>query len=196
MRTFPTELPGVYEIEPFLFEDQRGTFVKIFEAERFSDCGLPGDFKEEYYTTSASGVLRGLHFQLPPHDYTKLVVCLHGVIFDVALDVRVGSPTFGQHQVFRLNGGMPRALYLPPGIAHGFYVMDGPALVLYKVTAAHAASHDAGIRWDSASIDWPEDAPILSARDKHLPTLAEFRSPFRFAEETARWSVPSLSARS
>src|SRR5581483_7390979 len=142
--------------------------------------GLRTDFAEEYYTVSHVRVLRGLHFQVPPHDHAKLVYCAAGRVLDVALDLRVGSPAFGRHVRAELSAADGNALYLPPGLAHGFYVLEAPALMVYNQTSVYAREHDAGVRWDSAGIPWPDADPILSDRDRSFPALADFRTPFVF----------------
>jgi dTDP-4-dehydrorhamnose 3,5-epimerase len=175
-------LPGCFEIEPLASADERGRFVKPFHAPTFAAHGLASDFAEAFYTVSRCGALRGMHFQLPPHAHAKLVYCVSGTILDVLLDLRVGSPTFGQHRVFELNGERPLALYLPPGVAHGFYATS-EATLAYHVTTPHAPRHDGGVRWDSFGMAWPTRAPILSARDRVLPSVDEFASPFAFTPE-------------
>jgi len=175
-----TPLPGVVEVRSRVFDDDRGTFVKTFHRDLFAARGLRTDFAEEYYTVSHVRVLRGLHFQVPPHDHAKLVYCAAGRVLDVALDLRVGSPAFGRHVRAELSAADGNALYLPPGLAHGFYVLEAPALMVYNQTSVYAREHDAGVRWDSAGIPWPDADPILSDRDRSFPALADFRTPFVF----------------
>jgi dTDP-4-dehydrorhamnose 3,5-epimerase len=180
MRVEQTSIPGCYQLFPQVREDNRGCFVKIFHKEVFATHGLVTEFAEEYYSVSHKGVLRGMHFQTPPHDHFKLVYCLAGKVLDVIVDLRVGSPTFGKHPNFELDAGLGNMLYIAPGIAHGFYALTDNAIMQYKVTTVYAPEHDGGIRWDSAGIDWPNSAPIVSDRDRGFPALAEFKSPFRF----------------
>lgn len=177
---FSCEIPGVFEIRPIVRSDIRGNFVKIFHKDVFAEHGLILDFAEMYHTTSQPGVVRGLHFQTPPHDYVKLVGCVAGSVFDAVVDLRRGSPTFGQHQVFRLSQSEGNLLYLPSGIAHGFCVeaKDDPATMFYVTSAVYAPDHDGGIAWDSAGIAWPVTNPLLSDRDRALPRMADFDSPF------------------
>ena len=125
-------------------------------------------------------MLRGLHFQIPPHDHAKVIYCVMGTIRDVAVDLRRGSPTFRQFASIELGGDQGNGLYLPRGLAHGFYVLSEHAVVVCKTTTIYAPSHDAGIRWDSAGIPWPDREPIISGRDAALPTLAEFDTPFHY----------------
>ena len=180
------DLPGCYAVDVSSSEDARGRFVKVFHASSFAAHGLATDFAEEFYTVSRYGVLRGMHVQLPPHAHAKLVHCMSGTILDVLLDLRVGSPTFGQHRAFELTGARPRALYIAPGVAHGFHTVSEEATVLYNVTSVHAPASDAGVRWDSFGMTWPSASPILSVRDRALPGLAEFASPFVFGAAVGR----------
>jgi dTDP-4-dehydrorhamnose 3,5-epimerase len=175
-----TGLPGCLELQPRVFEDARGRFVKVFNRELFAAHGLETSFAEEYYSSSLPGVLRGLHFQTPPHHHAKLVYCVAGRVMDVAVDLRVGSPTYGRHAVVELSMERGNAIYLPSGFAHGFYVPQGEATLVYNVTTGYAPESDAGIRWDSAGIEWPDATPVVSERDAGFPSLAEFDSPFRY----------------
>lgn len=174
------DIPGCFEIIPRRLEDSRGVFVKTLHEEIFVDRGLPTDFAEEYYSKSYQNVLRGLHFQTPPHDHVKMVYCVSGTILDVIVDLRVGSPTFGQHKSFELSDVTARTLVLAKGIAHGFYTMSQEAIVMYKVSTVYAPEHDAGIVWNSLDIPWPSKAPLLSDRDKGFPAFQDFDSPFAY----------------
>ena len=180
MKLLPARIPGVHVVVPKTHHDERGSFVKVFHRDVFREHGLRDDFAEEFYTQSRHGVLRGIHLQTPPHEQAKLVYCVHGAVFDVALDLRAGSPTFGEHLTLELSAANGHALYLPPGVAHGFYTLTEPALMVYKVSQVHAPEHDTGVLWDSAGIAWPCTQPILSARDRELAPLAQFASPFTF----------------
>lgn len=173
-------IPGLYEIRPKVYSDQRGRFVKTLHAPLYANGGLRGEFVEEYYSVSHQGVLRGLHFQLPPHDHVKLVYCMQGGVLDAVVDLRVGSPTYRQFALFELTADRANIVYVPSGLAHGFYVPLGAATLVYKTSTVHAPESDAGIRWDSAGIPWPARAPILSDRDKAFVTLENFDSPFTY----------------
>lgn len=180
MRVEQTAIPGCYQLFPLVNTDNRGRFVKTFHKDVFAKHGLVTEFAEEYYSISHRGVLRGMHFQTPPHDHFKLVYCLKGRVLDAIIDLRVGSPTYQQFESFELSAEQGNMLYIAPGIAHGFYTLTDEAIMQYKVTTVYTPQHDEGIRWDSAGIAWPDAAPILSARDCGFPALAEFQSPFRF----------------
>lgn len=179
-----TAIPGCYELQPSALRDSRGAFVKTYHADRFREVGLRTDWAEQYYTTSVPGVLRGLHFQLPPHDHAKLVYCIVGRVLDVAVDLRVGSPSYGQCVTLELSAERGNMIYLPSGLAHGFCTQDQPATLVYNVTSVYQRESDAGIRWDSVNIPWPLTNPLLSERDQSFSTLAAFDSPFAY--QTAR----------
>jgi dTDP-4-dehydrorhamnose 3,5-epimerase len=177
-----TNIPGCFEIRPRIFDDQRGRFIKTFQQELFAEHGLNTYWPEEYYSVSTRDVLRGLHFQLPPHDHEKLVYCAFGEVLDAVVDLRVGSPTFGRHATFWLSAESANMLFIPRGLAHGFLTLSDKATMMYKAATVHAPEHDAGILWSSAGIDWPVWSPVLSQRDAGFVKLDEFDSPFRFEE--------------
>ena len=177
-----TGIAGCVSICTKLAQDARGVFSKPFAAGAFAAQGLSTEWRECFWNESTRGVIRGFHFQVPPHEHDKLVVCLNGEIFDAALDIRVGSPSYGQVHAMNLCASSgENALYLPRGLAHAFQVLSTSATVAYLVTSEHDARSDAGIRWDSVDVAWPVAHPILSERDRRLPTLDEFESPFLFA---------------
>jgi dTDP-4-dehydrorhamnose 3,5-epimerase len=178
MNLIQTPLDGCFEIRPRIFQDDRGKLVKTFHHDTFESLGLRTDFKEEYYSLSSKRVLRGLHFQIPPHDHVKCVTCLEGAIFDVALDLRKDSPTYLKHYSLELNSDLGNMLYIPSGFAHGFYVMSEQALFLNRTTSVFNAESDAGVRWDSCGIEWPDPAPVLSEKDQQMIELKDFKSPF------------------
>lgn len=177
-----TPIPGCWQIMPRVFRDERGSFVKTFHRNLSAEYGLVTEFAEEFYSWSRRGVLRGLHFQLPPAQHTKVVTCLVGEVLDVVVDLRKGSPTYGRHALFPLRAEHATLLYIPEGVAHGFLAISDNALMYYQVTSVHSLEHDAGIRWDSAGISWPSSTPLVSARDAAFPSLNEFDSPFRYIE--------------
>ena len=173
-----SKLPGCHIVQFPVFHDHRGHLVKTIQSSVFHERGLEADFRECFYTTSHADVLRGMHFQIPPYDHAKLLYCAAGAIFDIALDLRLGSPTYGQHEVYELSTMASNAVYLPRGIAHGFCVREAPAVMVYHVTSEHDERHDAGIRWDSFGAAWPVEKPIVSPRDSSLTPFEEFQSPF------------------
>lgn len=180
MRFLECATAGCFQIVPAVHRDGRGAFVKTYQKEPFVERGLDFPHAEEFTTLSRRDVLRGLHFQLPPMDYAKLVCCVSGEVLDAIVDLRVGSPTYGKFETFELSGDRMTSLYLPPGIAHGFLVTGDHALMQYTVSASHAPDLDTGILWDSAGIPWPTRAPILSDRDRGHAPLARFTSPFHY----------------
>lgn len=175
-----TAIDDVVELRPIVHADQRGSFVKTVQASTYSVAGLATEFVETYFSSSHRGVLRGMHFQLPPHEHAKVVYCVDGKVLDAIIDLRVGSPTFQRHVVMELDGSSVRGVYVPPGCAHGFCVVSPRATVLYQVTTEFAPEHDYGVRWDTAGIPWPNMPFTVSERDAALPAMGEFRSPFRW----------------
>lgn len=182
MKFFPTFIPGCWKIVYDARADDRGRFIKTVQAGLFAAKGLEHDFREQYYSVSRRGVVRGMHFQLPPHDHAKLIHCLQGTILDVVVDLRVGSPSFGQSLAVELTEAEPAAFHIPRGCAHGFCALSDNATTLYGVTSDHHAESDVGVHWQSLGFVWPlsEHEAILSLRDAALPPLSDFRSPFRF----------------
>lgn len=173
-----TSISGCFEIVPKIFTDERGSFVKTFHQDAFREIELETSFVEEYFSVSMKGVLRGLHFQLPPKDCTKIVYCISGEVIDIAVDLRVGSPTYGKHHLFELNDRKANIIYLPIGIAHGFYVTSEQAIMVYKVSQVYNADLDTGIHWDSIGVSWLNKKPIVSKRDNNFVGLDDFHSPF------------------
>jgi dTDP-4-dehydrorhamnose 3,5-epimerase len=168
MDIISTNLDGVFEIQNRKFEDQRGLFVKTFHEDVFRDKGLETSFKESFYSVSKKGVLRGMHFQLPPDDHAKLVFVTDGEILDVAVDIRKDSSTFGQYFSTKLSSGNAKSLYMSKGFAHGFLTLSESATVVYMTTTVHTPKSDAGIRWDSFGFNWGVTNPVISERDsKH-----------------------------
>lgn len=179
------ELPliGAYSLHPRRVSDSRGSFVKIFHRRAFEECGLHADFREVYYSRSVAGTVRGLHFQVPPFEHAKLVYCVTGKVLDVLLDLRQGSPTYGKSCSLELEGERDGLVYIPAGIAHGFWAMQD-TILSYSVSTEHAPAHDAGVHFRSVDVAWPE-SPIISERDQALPRLSDFESPFVYAEPGA-----------
>ena len=167
MKVTPTRLPEVQVIEPQIFVDERGWFREDFRDTRFEEHGLPTRFRQENQSYSKRGVLRGLHYQMA-HPQGKLITCVSGEVFDVAVDIRHGSPTFRQWVGVQLSGDNPRQLWIPPGFAHGFCVLSDSARVSYKCTDVYVPSDERGLLWcdPELSITWPIQDPILSAKDR------------------------------
>lgn len=174
MKLIASSLPGCTLIEPAVFGDARGFFFETWNAERYSEQGLPGNFVQSNVSSSARGVLRGLHYQWP-RPQGKLVTVLQGEVYDVAVDIRRGSPTFGRWEAFILSGENRRQLWIPPGFAHGFAVLSETALFNYLCTDVYVKEADAAIRWNDAdlAVDWPISAPSLSAKDQQAPFLKD-----------------------
>jgi dTDP-4-dehydrorhamnose 3,5-epimerase len=172
VKVTPTALPDVLLIEPKVFGDGRGYFFESYSARRYAEAGIAATFVQDNVSRSGRGVLRGLHYQ-HPHGQGKLVGVLEGEVFDVAVDVRRGSPTFGRWVGECLSSENKRQLYLPPGFAHGFLVTSDEALFAYKCTEYYHPETERSIRWDDAriGIDWPIDGPVVSAKDHVAVTL-------------------------
>jgi dTDP-4-dehydrorhamnose 3,5-epimerase/CDP-3, 6-dideoxy-D-glycero-D-glycero-4-hexulose-5-epimerase len=170
-------LPGCFLLQPKRFEDARGVFVKTYHEDLCQALGVSLDIREEFYSVSRKNVLRGMHFQLPPHAHQKLVHCMRGVVMDVLLDLRNG-PDYGKAVSVELSGENAHLVFIPKGVAHGFVTLTDEALMLYKTSTVHAPQADCGIRWDSFGFNWALSQPILSARDQQHSALADFVSPF------------------
>jgi dTDP-4-dehydrorhamnose 3,5-epimerase len=169
-----TAIPGVLVIEPKLFGDSRGFFTELYQSDRYATNGMRRQFVQDNLSRSVKGTLRGLHFQ-NPKPQGKLVTIMRGAVLDVAVDVRVGSPTFGRHVAVELNDENRRQFWLPPGIAHGFIVISDTVDFFYKCDENYAPEHEHVLLWNdpALAIKWGTDAPLLSERDKKGMTLAE-----------------------
>ncbi len=168
------ELGGVIIIEPDKFEDHRGHFLEVYQYERYREAGIEATFLQDNLSFSRKGVLRGLHYQYP-HQQAKLVFVAEGEIFDVAVDIRRNSPTFGKWTSVILSGKSMRQIFIPEGFAHGFCVLSDTATVIYKCSAYYAPGSEGGVLWSDPDlgIEWPIDAPILSEKDAGLPRLKD-----------------------
>jgi dTDP-4-dehydrorhamnose 3,5-epimerase len=178
MNIVKSKLDGVLLIEPDIFKDERGDFVKVFHKDMYASHGINTDFKESYYSTSKKDVIRGMHFQTPPHDHAKLVHVTFGSIKDVVLDLRKNSPTYGQFDVFEINADNKKMVYIPSGFAHGFVSLIDNSQVAYLQSTMRVADAEGGIIYNSFGMDWGVSNPILSQRDQTFPTLANFNTPF------------------
>jgi dTDP-4-dehydrorhamnose 3,5-epimerase len=167
------EIPDVILIEPRIFPDERGFFMESYKYSDFAAFGIKEQFVQDNQSRSTRGVLRGLHYQKAPKAQGKLVRVVVGEIFDVGVDIRQGSPTYGKWVGEQLSAENKRMLYIPPGFAHGFCVLSELADVTYKVTEEFSPEHDEGIIWNDPDIgvDWPIENPIVSTKDAALPTL-------------------------
>lgn len=167
-------LPEIIIIEPDLFKDNRGHFLETYQAQRYVEHGIPERFVQDNLSYSGRGVLRGLHYQIGKPQ-GKLVWVVQGEVFDVAVDIRRGSPTFGKWMGVTLSSDKYRQIYIPEGFAHGFCVTSETAIVVYKCTDYFAPKQERGIRWDDPSlgIEWPVAEPVLSDKDREYPTLEE-----------------------
>jgi dTDP-4-dehydrorhamnose 3,5-epimerase len=174
VRVVTTEIPGVLIVEPDVHGDDRGFFLETYHAERYRQHGIAGPFVQDNHSRSGGGTLRGLHLQLR-HPQGKLIRVIEGEIFDVAVDVRRGSPTFGRWVGVALTAESFKQIYIPPGFAHGFAVVSTVAQVEYKTTDFYDPAGELGIAWNdpALAISWPFSQPILSARDARHPFLAE-----------------------
>ena len=186
MRFAPAAIPGVVIIEPDVYQDPRGFFLETYQAEKYRAAGIRGAFVQDNHSRSVRGTLRGLHLQLR-HPQGKLVRVIEGEIFDVAVDVRRGSPTFGKWVGVTLSAENFRQCYVPPGFAHGFAVVSPAAQVEYKCTDVYDPKSELGIAWNDPAIGigWPIAEPLLSDRDtRHLPLSSVFEQLPTFAPDT------------
>ncbi len=178
----PTHLQGLTVVQPVVFGDHRGFFLETYVFERFREAGIASVFTQDNHSCSReAGVLRGLHFQNPPFAQSKLVRATRGSVFDVAVDLRSGSSTFGEWFGITLSAENFTMLFVPAGFAHGFCTLEPDTHVQYKVDAPYSPTHDSGIIWNDPriAVDWPVGSPILSAKDSALPQLSERPSPFK-----------------
>lgn len=169
------EISDVVMIEPRVFRDERGFFMESYKQSEFAAFGIKERFVQDNHSRSRKGVLRGLHYQNPPRAQGKLVRAVSGEIFDVAVDIRKGSPTYGRWVGVNLSEENMRMLYIPPGFAHGFLTLSDMADVMYKTTDEYSPEHEAGIIWNDPEIGikWPLDEPVLSPRDARWPPLSD-----------------------
>lgn len=169
------EIPDVILIKPRVFEDERGFFMETYKKPDFEKAGIKEKFVQDNHSKSKYGVLRGLHFQKEPYAQAKIVRCIRGVIYDVAVDLRKNSPSFGKYVGVILSEYNKYQLYIPKGFAHGFVVLSDVAEVIYKVDNIYAPEYEGGLIWNDPDVNilWPIDNPIVSLKDQKLPTLKE-----------------------
>ncbi len=181
----PLAIPGVLLLKPPRFGDDRGYFSETFHLERFAEAGIADRFVQDNESLSRPiGTVRGLHFQIPPFAQAKLVRVVQGAVFDVAVDIRRGSPTFGQHVTAELTAEEGHQLFIPTGFAHGFCTLIENTTISYKVSAYYSRDHDQGLAWDDPDlgVGWPVTAEkaLLSEKDRVQPRLRDFLSPFGY----------------
>ena len=182
MKFVNTPIEGLVIIEPTVFRDDRGCFLESYNKKKFEKAIGEISFVQENESKSSKGVLRGLHFQKPPYAQAKLVRCIEGKVLDVAVDIRDGSETFGQHVAVELSGENKKQVFIPKGFAHGFVVLSDSATFAYKVDNTYAPDSDAGIRWNDSilNIQWgfDESEVLVSEKDAKLPFFSKFKTPF------------------
>jgi len=176
------EIPGLTLIKPRQFGDNRGLFLELYKYSDFVKAGIGEHFMQDNYSSSTKGTLRGLHYQKNPKAQGKLVSCVKGRIYDVAIDIRKGSSYYGKWSAVKLTEENKYLLYVPPGFAHGFQVISDTAEVMYKCTEEYSPENDRGIIWNDPDINvlWPLKAPLLSAKDKSHPLLTDADNNFGF----------------
>ena len=183
MKFINTPIEGLLIIEPTVFRDDRGCFLESYNKKKFEEAIGKISFVQDNETKSSKGVLRGLHFQKPPYAQAKLVRCIDGKVLDVAVDIRDGSVTYGQHFIVELSGENKKQVFIPRGFAHGFLVLSNSAIFSYKVDNSYAVAYDAGIRWDDPllNIQWGPNLSevLISEKDAKLPFFSEFETPFK-----------------
>ncbi len=184
MQIETTSLPGVLLLTPRRHGDARGFFSESWNRKTLEDAGvhLPEFVQDNHSMSSAVGTLRGLHYQSPPMAQGKLVRCGRGALYDVAVDARRGSPTYGQSFGAELSFENGRQLWIPAGFLHGFVTRQPDTEIVYKCTAHYSAANDGGVRWDTVGINWGVDAPILSDKDRVAPAFADWQSPFTYED--------------
>ena len=184
MNFIKTRIPDLIIIEPKVFGDNRGYFFESFNYNEFKNSIYEVNFVQDNESKSSRGVLRGLHFQKPPFAQAKLVRCVKGKVLDIAVDIRKGSPTYGEYEIVELSEDNKRQLFVPRGFAHGFVVISDEAIFSYKVDNWYSPEHDSGILWNDASlnIDWQinPDEVLLSEKDKVLQVFENLDSPFTY----------------
>jgi dTDP-4-dehydrorhamnose 3,5-epimerase len=176
-RRLETRLEGLILVEPTVHRDDRGFFVETYRRSDYSDLGIDANFVQDNHSRSQRGAVRAFHFQLEPGQ-AKLVCAARGTIYDVAIDLRRSSPTYGKHEAFELSDDNGRQLFVPIGFAHGFCVVSDVADVTYKVSAYYDAETERGIAYDdpALAVEWPVEEPLVSERDRNNPPLSEIAS--------------------
>ncbi len=182
MKIIETPISGLLEIEPAIFGDHRGYFYESYNKEAFYKAGITAEFVQDNQSLSSKGVLRGLHFQNPPHAQGKLVRVITGAVLDVAVDIRVGSPTYGQHHAVELTGENKKMFWIPPGFAHGFLTKKDDTIFAYKCTALYNKASEESVLWSDLqlNINWDIEAPLVSEKDQEAQAFDKLKSQFQF----------------
>lgn len=178
MKFGKTSIPDCYIVDTFQQYDERGGFVKTFQFQEFKENAISFDIKEIYYTWSEKNVFRGFHFQEPPNDHSKIVFCNFGEVIDYVVDLRKGSEVYGKVFSFELSETNRRAIIIPKGCAHGFYVPNERSMLTYLVETEYAPEYDTGLLWTSLDHSFSFDNPIISSRDSNFDKISDFISPF------------------
>ena len=180
MEIIKTQIPGLLKIKPDVFEDERGYFFESYNREKFVQAGINYKFVQDNESKSQKGVLRGLHFQNPPHAQGKLVRVMKGAVLDVAVDIRKNSPTYGKWASIELSESNKMMYWIPPGFAHGFVTLENNTVFFYKCTNVYNKQSEGSIRWNDPdlNIDWKTKNPVLSEKDKIAPFFKDFESKF------------------
>lgn len=175
-------IPGLILVEPLVFHDERGFFMETYKYSDFAQAGITERFVQDNHSRTVKGVLRGLHYQNVPAAQGTLVSVIRGKVFDVAVDIRVGSPTYGKWISEIISADSKLMIYIPPGCAHGFYAMSDEVELLYKMTEEYSPENESGIRWDDEEIGigWPDRSPLLNARDRMWPTLKMTKNDYTY----------------
>ncbi len=180
MKVQPTPFEGLYVIEPRIFQDARGYFFESWNKKTFAGLDIPAEYVQDNQSGSVANVIRGLHFQVPPHAQGKLVRVLKGAVLDVVVDLRRNQPTYGKHFKIMLEAGQHKMVFIPEGFAHGFRTLQDDTVFFYKCTSGYHKAAERTIRWDDPElqINWETDDPLLSEKDRTAPLFSDFDSPF------------------
>lgn len=180
MEIIETGIEGLVVVQPKVFKDERGYFFESYNKEKFVSMGLGMDFVQDNQSLSGKGILRGLHFQKPPHAQGKLVRVIKGAVMDVAVDIRKESATYGKHFMVELNESNFKMFYIPPGFAHGFLTLEDETIFSYKCTDVYHPETEGGLPWNdpALNINWPINSPVLSEKDLKFAPFIDFNSPF------------------
>jgi dTDP-4-dehydrorhamnose 3,5-epimerase len=177
-----TTIPGLLILKPKIYFDERGYFYEPYNRQRFTEAGIPHEFVQDNQSLSQKGAVRGLHFQAPPFDQGKLVRVIQGSVLDVVVDVRKGSPTYGQHFDIELNASNKLLFWIPSGFAHGFSTLEDDTIFQYKCTQYYNKASEGGILWNDPqlNISWKVENPLVSEKDQVLPLFKDLESPFSY----------------